>query len=88
MSNANPVFFCAQVFIPIKRPSKVKIIDNSTRRHAEIINAPTSPCPGLLEGGLSFRQLARRMGCSPLTIINLRRHYQETDSVNDRPRPG
>lgn len=43
---------------------------------------------GLLEGGLSVRQVARRMGCTPPTIINLRRRHAETDSVNDRPRPG
>lgn len=43
---------------------------------------------GLLEGGLSVRHVARRMGCTPATIINLRRRHQETDSVNDRPRPG
>lgn len=43
---------------------------------------------GLLEGGMSIRQVARRMGCSPPTIMNLRRRYQETQSVNDRQRPG
>ena len=41
----------------------------------------------LLEGGVGIRQVARMMGCSPQTIINLRRRYQETNSVDDRPRP-
>ena len=43
---------------------------------------------GMLEGGVGIRQVARMMGCSPQTIINLRRRYQETNSVDDRPRPG
>lgn len=43
---------------------------------------------GLLEGGVSIRQVAQRMGCTAPTIANLRRRYQETDTVNDRPRPG
>ena len=43
---------------------------------------------GLLEGGVGIRQVARMMGCSPQTIINLRRGYQETNFVDDRPRPG
>lgn len=43
---------------------------------------------GLLEGGMSIRQVARRMGCSPPTILNLRRRYLATQSVSDRPRPG
>ena len=43
---------------------------------------------GLLEGGVSIRHVARRMSCSPATIINLRRRHAETDSVSDRPRPG
>lgn len=43
---------------------------------------------GLLEGGLSIRQVARRMGCSPPTIMNLRRRFNETQSVRDRARPG
>ena len=43
---------------------------------------------GFLEGGVGIRQLARMMGCSPQAIIKLRRRYQETNSVDDRPRPG
>ena len=43
---------------------------------------------GLLEGGVGIRQVVRMMGCSPSTIINLRRRYQETNSVDDQPRPG
>ena len=43
---------------------------------------------GFLEGGVGIRQVARMMGCSPQTIINLRRRYQETNYVDDRPRPG
>ena len=40
---------------------------------------------GLEEGGVGIRQVARMMGFSPQTIINLRCRYQEMD---DRPRPG
>ena len=43
---------------------------------------------GLLVGGVGIRQVARMKGCSPQTIINLRRRYQETNYVDDRPRPG
>ncbi|MGH0151886.1 UNVERIFIED_CONTAM: hypothetical protein FKN15_020793 [Acipenser sinensis] len=43
---------------------------------------------GMIEGGLSVREVARRMRCSPATISRLVQRNQETSSVRDRPRPG
>ena len=43
---------------------------------------------GMLDGGMSFRQVARHFGCSPSTIIILLQRHRETGSVNDRPRSG
>ncbi|XP_069139216.1 uncharacterized protein [Argopecten irradians] len=42
----------------------------------------------MLAGGLPRREIARRMGCSPSTIVRLHRRYVQTGSLNDRPRPG
>ena len=42
---------------------------------------------GFLEAGVGNRQVARMTGCSPSTIINLRRRYQETNFVDNRSRP-
>ena len=36
---------------------------------------------GFLEVGVGIRQMARMIGCSPPTIINLRRRYQETNTM-------
>ncbi|MGH0118061.1 UNVERIFIED_CONTAM: hypothetical protein FKN15_052066 [Acipenser sinensis] len=43
---------------------------------------------GMIEGGLSVREVARRMRCSASTISRLVQRNQETGSVRDRPRPG
>ena len=42
----------------------------------------------MIEGGLSVREVARRMRCSASTISRLVQRNQETGSVRDRPRPG
>jgi transposase len=43
---------------------------------------------GILAAGLSARQIARQMGCSPSTITRLAQRIALTGSVNDRPHPG
>ena len=43
---------------------------------------------GVLQGGVSVRFVAPRMGCAPATIINLGRLHQETDSASDHTCPG
>ncbi|XP_069139212.1 uncharacterized protein [Argopecten irradians] len=45
-------------------------------------------CTCMLAGGLPRREIARRMGCSPSTIVRLHQRYVQTGSLNDRPRPG
>ncbi|XP_069109899.1 uncharacterized protein [Argopecten irradians] len=42
----------------------------------------------MLTGGLPRRDIARRMECSPSTIVRLHQRYVQTGSLNDRPRPG
>ena len=41
----------------------------------------------MVEGGLSFREVARRMGCSHQTIMKLVERNETTGSVSDRQRP-
>ena len=43
---------------------------------------------GMLDGGMSCRQVAHHFGCSPSTITRLLQRHRETGSVNDRPRSG
>ena len=43
---------------------------------------------GMIQGGMSRREIARRMQCSPSTITRLAQRHQQTGSLNDRPRPG
>ena len=43
---------------------------------------------GMVEGGLSYRQVAERMGCSHTTIARLVERHNATGSVDDRQRPG
>lgn len=43
---------------------------------------------GMLEAGVNQREVARRMGCSQVTICKLRARFDETGSVKDRPRSG
>ncbi|KAF5903557.1 Transposable element Tc1 transposase, partial [Clarias magur] len=43
---------------------------------------------GMVEAGLSYSEIARRMGCSQPTIRNLVQRHTATVSVDDRPRPG
>ena len=42
----------------------------------------------MVEGGLSYRQVAERMGCSHTTIARLVERHNATGSVDDRQRPG
>lgn len=42
----------------------------------------------MIEGGLSCREVARRMGCSHTTVMRLIERNNNTGSVNDRQRPG
>ena len=43
---------------------------------------------GKVEGGLSFCEVARRMGCSHQTIMKLVERNDTIGSVSDRQRPG
>ena len=43
---------------------------------------------GMVECGLSYRQVAERMGCSHTTIARLVQRHNATGSVDDRQRPG
>ncbi|KAK3104731.1 hypothetical protein FSP39_008898 [Pinctada imbricata] len=43
---------------------------------------------GMLAAGLSARQIARQMACSPSTFNRLAQRIALTGSVDDRPRPG
>lgn len=43
---------------------------------------------GMLEGGLSQSQVARRLGCNQCTIARLIQRNHATGSVDDRQRPG
>ena len=43
---------------------------------------------GMVEGGLSYRQVAERMGCSHTTIARLVERHNPTGSVDDRQCPG
>ena len=43
---------------------------------------------GMGEGGLSYRQVAERMGCSHTTVARLVERHNATGSVDDRQRPG
>ena len=43
---------------------------------------------GMVEAGLSYSDIARRMGCSQPTIRNLVERQNTTGSLDDRPRPG
>lgn len=43
---------------------------------------------GMLEAGLSARDVARHMACHHSTIMRLRQRVTDTGSASDRPRPG
>ena len=43
---------------------------------------------GLLQGGMSARQVARQLGCNASTIVRLHQRHVETASVANRARPG
>ena len=43
---------------------------------------------GLLQAHVSAREVARRLGCSHVTVLRLLERHQETNSVADRPRAG
>ena len=43
---------------------------------------------GMLEAGMTQRQVAHRMGCCQSTIFKLADRYGETGTVKDRPRSG
>ena len=43
---------------------------------------------GMVEGGMSFREIGRRLGCSHQTIMKLVERNATTGSVNDIQRPG
>ena len=52
---------------------------NEAQRHRAV---------GMVEGGLSFRKVARRIDCSHQTIMKLVERNANTGSVSDRQRPG
>ena len=52
---------------------------NEAQRHRAV---------GMVDGGLSFRKVARRMGCSHQTMMKLAERNATTGSVSDRQRPG
>ena len=52
---------------------------NEAQRHRAV---------GMVEDGLSFREIARRMGCSIQTIMKLVERNAATGSVSDRQCPG
>ena len=52
---------------------------NKAQRHRAV---------GMVDGGLSFRKVARRMGCSHQTMMKLAERNATTGSVSDRQRPG
>ena len=43
---------------------------------------------GMLRARMKQREIARQLGCSQATISKLRRRFEETGSVRDRPRSG
>ena len=43
---------------------------------------------GMITGGMSYREVARRMNCSHQTISRLVERHTVTGSVDDRPRLG
>ena len=51
-------------------------------------NAERNQAVGMLQAGQSKRQVARHFHCSPSTVSRLWQRYLETDSVDERPRPG
>ena len=52
---------------------------NDAQRHSAI---------GMIDGGLSYREIARHLWCSHQTIMKLVQRHEQTGSVSDRPRPG
>ena len=47
------------------------------------VTVPTHRAVGMVEGGLLFREVARRMGCSHHTIMKLVKRNATTESVSD-----
>ena len=43
---------------------------------------------GMMQGGVSMRQVARHFGCSRMTIYRLQMRYRDTGRTQDRPRSG
>ena len=52
---------------------------NEAQRHRAV---------GMVEGGLSIREVARRIGCSNQTIMKFIERNAITGSVSDSQRPG
>ena len=52
---------------------------NEAQRHRAV---------GMVDGGLSFSKVARRMGCSHQTMMKLAERNATTGSESDRQRPG
>ena len=42
----------------------------------------------LHEDGYNYRQIATRCGCRHMTAIIIFKRFQESDSLNDKPRSG
>lgn len=51
-------------------------------------NAKRHEAIGMIAGGLSYREIARRMGCTHATVRELHQRNIATGSVSDRQRPG
>ena len=43
---------------------------------------------GMIQGGMSRREIARQMQCSSSIITRLAQRHQQTGSLKDRPRLG
>ena len=63
-----------------------RIFTTSTMGHLN--EAQYHRAVGMVEGRLSFREVAKRMGCSHQTIMKLIERNATTGSVSDRQRPG
>ena len=61
---------------------------NKNKPMGRLSNVARHRALGMVEGWLSYRQVAERMGCSHTTIARLVERHNAMGSVNDRQRPG